>query len=587
MASKAVLGGIAAAGIALGLVAYDVQVDNLGPYTASSRSMAIVAVAWAFLFSGLIAWSRRPRNRMGPLMVATGFALLLRQLRYSHDAALFTVFFLLGELAYALIAHVTLAYPSGRITDRIERAFVKTAYGVAIVFPLLTLLFYDATKPLRFFDPTARESLFLVAGSAGAVEGIQEAFVVVAYGVMPALFVVLIARKLITASARGRRVLAPLLVAAVAVALRAIFECIFTFAGRPDGVAYEHVFFWQIAAQIALPIALLAGLLRARLARASVGDLVMALERTPPTELRDALARTLGDPTLEIAFWIPERQEYVDPLGFPVALPLPGSRQAVTRLEHKGEPFAAFVHDPTLSEEPRLVQAAGAAAHMALENVRLQAEVRAQLAEVEESRARIVAAGGEERRRIERDLHDGAQQRLVALALELRRAQRKLGTSSDPTVERLLESAVSELQVAVEELRELSHGVHPTILAQEGLSGALDALAARTPLPVTLRTAFDGRLPPEVEATVYFLACEALTNAVKHGRASRATVSASLSDHVLLVEVTDDGIGGAELQNGSGLRGLADRVEAQGGRLTVESPPGGGTRVVGEIPCAS
>ena len=535
MASKAVLGGIAAAGIALGLVAYHVQVDNLGPYTANSRSMAIVAVAWAFLFSGLIAWSRRPRNRMGPLMVATGFAFLLRQLRYSHDGALFTVFFLLGELAYALIAHVTLAYPSGRITDRIERAFVKTAYGVAIVFPLLTLLFYDATKPkpLRFFDPTARESLFLVAGSAGAVEGIQDAFVVVAYGVMPALFVTLIARKLIMASSRGRRVLAPLLVAAVAVALRAIFECISAFAGRPDGVAYEHVFFWQIAAQIALPIALLAGLLRARLARASVGDLVMALERTPPTGLRDALARTLGDPTLEIAFWIPERQEYVDPLGFPVALPLPGSRQTVTRLEHKGEPFAAFAHDPTLSEEPRLVQAAGAAAHMALENVRLQAEVRAQLVEVEESRARIVAAGGEERRRIERDLHDGAQQRLVALALELRSAQRKLGATSDPEVERLLESAVSELQVAVEELRELAHGVHPTILAQEGLSGALDALAARTPLPVTLRTAFEGRLPPEVEATAYFVACEALTNAVKHGRATQATISATLPDGVL------------------------------------------------------
>ena len=496
MTSKVALGLIAAAGIALGLVAYDVQIDNLGPYTTSSRSMAIVAVAWAFLFSGLIAWSRRPRNRVGPLMVATGFALLMRQLRYNHDAALFTVFFLLSELAYALVAHVTLAYPSGRLTDRIERTFVKTAYAVAVLFPLLTLLFYDASRPLRFFDPTARESVFLIAGSAGAVETIQKTFVVVAFGVLAAVFVGLIARKLVTASARGRRVLAPLLVAAVAVALRAIFECVFTFASRPAGIAYEYLFWWQIAAFIALPIALLAGLLRARLARASVGDLVMTLERTPPTGLRDALARTLDDPTLEIAFWIPERKEFVDPFGLPVVLPPPGSRRAVTRLEHDGKPFAAFVHDPTLSEEPRLVQAAGAAAHIALENVRLQAEVRAQLAEVENSRARIVAAGGEERRRIERDLHDGAQQRLVALALELRSAQRKLGTTSDPEVERLLESAVEELQAAVEELRELAHGVHPTILAQEGLPGALDALAARTPLPVTCGRRFPAGCHP-------------------------------------------------------------------------------------------
>jgi signal transduction histidine kinase len=582
-----VAAGIAAAGIALGLVAYDVQVDDLGSYTTQARSLGVVAVAWAFLFSGLVAWWYRPRNRMGPLMAATGVALVLRQLRYSHDEALFTVFFLLGELPYVLIAHVTFAYPSGRLSDRIERRFVQAGYAIAIVFPLLTLLFYDAARPLRFFDDTARESLFLVTGSAGTVDAIQDAFVLVAYGVFAALFIGLIARKLVTASARGRQVLLPLLVAAVAVGLRAVFECVFTFAGRPAGVAYEYLFWWQFAAFIALPIALLAGLLRARLAQASVGDLVMTLERTPPTGLRDALAHTLGDRTLEIAFWLPEREEYVDPLGRPVALPSPGSRRALTKLEHAGAPFAALLHDPTLSEEPELVQAAGAAAHMALENARLQAEVRAQLAEVDESRARIVAAAGEERRRIERDLHDGAQQRLVALALELRSAQRKLGTTPDPDVERLLEAAVTELQAAVEELRELAHGVHPTILAQEGLPGALDALASRTPLPVTVQTSLSGRLSPEVEATAYFVACEALTNAVKHGRATQATISASRPDGVLCVEVTDDGVGGAEPQNGSGLRGLADRVEAQGGRLTVESPAGGGTRVVGEIPCES
>ena len=578
IALLAVCGGV------LGVIAYQAQIDNLGPYTTPGRSLAIVAVGWSFLVAGLVAWSRRPGNRIGPLMIAAAFALLLRQLRYSHDPLVFTVFFALGDLAYALVPHSVLAYPSGRVTDRAERALVRVGYATVLAFPLAVLLFYDATRPLISLDPLPRESLLLVVGDGGVVEFLQKGFVVAFYGVLATLFIALIARRLMRATPRARRILAPLLLAAIAVALRAVFECVFTFIDRP--FAYEYVFWWQIAAFIALPLALLWGLLRARLARVHVGELVVHLEGTSPGELRDELARALADPTLEVAFWLPERREFVDSDGRTFAVPDDGPKRAVTRLEQEGEPLAVLVHDPTLRDEPKLVEGVAAAARLALQNARLHAEVSAQLAKVKESRSRIVAAADEERRRIERDIHDGAQQRLVALALELRSAQRRLGEDVDPELEGILESAADELQVAVEELRELAHGIHPGILVQGGLAAALESLASRSPVPVTV-DATQERLPPEVEGTAYFVASEALANVVKHARATKASIRATRVNGLLAIEVEDDGIGGASTRDGSGLRGLADRVEAQGGRLRIESPAGSGTRIVGEIPCAS
>jgi signal transduction histidine kinase len=380
--------------------------------------------------------------------------------------------------------------------------------------------------------------------------------------------------------------LAPLLLGAVVFALRAVFEGIFTFVERPSAVVYDYLLWWQLVGFVALPLALLAGMLRARLARAGIGELVLELERAPPHAFRDALARALGDPTLEVAFWLPERRGFVDAAGRHVELPAEDGRRAVTRIEHDGEPLAALVHDATLGDEPKLLHASGAAVRLALENAHLQAEMRAQLVRVQESRGRIVAAADEERRRIERDIHDGAQQRLVALGLQLRSAQRQLGSAAAPELDRLLAEAVDELQVAVEELRELARGVHPAILTEEGLAAALDSLGSRTPISVSLEVA-DGRLPPGVEATAYFVVCEALANVVKHAEATKATIRAERRNGILVVEVSDDGVGGAHAGSGSGLRGLADRVEALGGRLVIESPAGGGTRIVGEIPCES
>jgi signal transduction histidine kinase len=578
----------------LAFIAYQVQIHNLGirihghgPFTTPARATAIVIFSSLFVLAGLVAWSRRPGNRFGPLLAAAGFALLLRQLRYSHEPVLFTVFLPVGELAYWMVAQAVFSYPSGHLTDRYERALIWTGYTVTAFFTLAILFVYDGSRNLRFFEPRPRKSLLLVAGNGDLAVALQKGFVIAVWGVLAVVAIALLIRKLVKATPRARRILAPLFVMAIAVALRAVWESVFTFIRQPTGSLSEYLFWWQVVAFVALPLALLAGFLRARLARANVGDLLIELERTPPEGVRDALARALDDPTLAVAFWLPDRHMFVDAAGKEVELPEDGAVRAVTRLDNDGVPVAALVHDPSLRDDPKLIGSVSAAARLALENARLQADVRAQLAKVQESRRRILTAGDERAQKIERDLHDGAQQRLVALALDLRIAQRRLGKELDPDVERLLEGAVGELQVAVDELRELARGVHPAVLTEEGLAGALESLALRTPIPVRLLAVPGERLSPEIEAAAYFVACEAVTNAVKHSRAGSVRVSAHRTDGRLVVSIEDDGIGGADEAAGSGLRGLVDRVEAHGGTLRVDSQRGQGTRVIGELPCAS
>jgi signal transduction histidine kinase len=570
------------AAIPLGVVAYRIQVHDV--FSPTDHAIAIVAVAWAFVAAGAIAWWCRSRNHLGLLLMAAGVFLLLRQFRYSHDALVFTTFFALGEVGFALVPHSALAYPFGEVRDRVGRVLVRAGYVVVLAFPLAILLFHGPESPLIGFDTSHRESLLMITDNPDVVEILQKALVVVFYLVLGSCFIAVLAHRLATAPPRMRRILAPLLLAAVAIALLAVFQGVFTFADRP--FAADYLFWWQIAAFIALPLALLAGLLRARLARASVGDLVLELERTPAQGMRDALARALGDPTLELAFWLPEQRMYADAAGNPFDPPAADSTREVTPIAHEGESLAVIVHDASLREEPELVQAAGAAAHLAIENARLQAETRARLLQVQESRARIVAAGDEARRRIERDLHDGAQQRLVALALRLRVEQSRLHGRDDPEVDRLLEAAVVELQAAMNELRELAHGVHPAILTEEGLAAAVESLTIRGQTPVSLDISED-RLPAPVEATAYFVVCEALTNIAKHSDAAGARITARRQNGTFVVKVEDDGVGGAHVDGSSGLRGLMDRVEALGGRVTIDSPVGNGTRIQAEIPCAS
>ena len=334
-----------------------------------------------------------------------------------------------------------------------------------------------------------------------------------------------------------------------------------------------------------IPIAVLAALLQRRLARGAVAGLVVELEGVAAVDLREALARALGDPSLELAYWVPAGARYVDAGGQPVALPEPESERAATVVEREGEPIAALIHDPALAENDELVQSVCAAAALTLENARLQAELRARLAELQASRARLVEATDTERRRIERDLHDGTQQRLVSIAMALGLAESKLA-ADQAAVQPVLREARDALAVALAELRELTQGIRPAILVERGLAAALDDLSRRAALPVRLEVAVGGRLPEQVESAGYFVASEALANAAKHSHASEVRLVASQEDGVVVLEIADDGIGGAASSGGSGLSGLADRVEALGGRLTVSSPPGRGTTLRAEIPCA-
>jgi signal transduction histidine kinase len=267
-------------------------------------------------------------------------------------------------------------------------------------------------------------------------------------------------------------------------------------------------------------------------------------------------------------------------------MPAPSSSQrAVTEIERDGTPVAAIVHDVALLDEPGLVRAAGAAAAMALENERLEAELKARVAELQSSRAKLIEVGMSERRTLERNLHDGAQQRLVALSLQLGLARSKLRDAPD-MAERILDGAREELAAALEELRELARGIHPAILTDRGLIPALEALAGRAPLPVELERVHDGRLPLPVEAAAYFVVAESLTNVAKYAAADQATVRILREDGYAVVEIEDNGIGGADPSAGSGLRGLGDRVHALDGKLEVRSPRGEGTLVRAKIPCA-
>ena len=258
--------------------------------------------------------------------------------------------------------------------------------------------------------------------------------------------------------------------------------------------------------------------------------------------------------------------------------------RTATLIERDGRHVAALLHDRALGDERRLLEAVGAAAGMSLENARLQAELRARVEELSGSRARVIEAGQRERQRLERNLHDGAQQRLIALSLRLSMLEKRL--PEEPTLKHELDTARHEIALSLEELRDVARGIHPAVLSGHGLSVAVESLAASAPLPVQLTLQVPGRLPEQVEVAAYYVVSESLANVAKHARAASATVSLERQRGTLVVEVVDDGVGGADTELGSGLRGLADRVEALDGRLRVWTPDGGGTRVQAEIPCA-
>ena len=306
--------------------------------------------------------------------------------------------------------------------------------------------------------------------------------------------------------------------------------------------------------------------------------------RAAPEEVEAVLRQVLSDPRLELLFFLPESELYVDARGVPASDIADDGRERVP-VERGGQPLGLVLHNPASQENPTLLRKVVEAAGLAIEIARLHVALRHQLAEVEASRARIVAAGNEERRRLERDLHDGAQQRLVSIGLALRHAQHELSTSTPEHASLTLDGALAEVALSIDELRELAHGLPPAQL-DAGLGPALRELARRVPVPVELKAPGE-RFDRGLETAAYFIACEGLTNAVKHADASRIVLGAGRENGKLVVSVIDDGAGGATPTPGSGLSGLADRVAAYGGSLRIESDLGAGTTLIAELPCGS
>jgi signal transduction histidine kinase len=531
-----------------------------------------LALGWSFIGTGLVAARRLPENRTGAVMMATGFLWFLSQLWYAKNDVAHTVGLAFESLFVLGFAYLLLSFPDGQLHSRLERAMIAIGLFTVTVLQVAWMLF-DGNPD---WCPGCSENLLGVTYDPDAVQTIVNLQRTIG-ATLCGITVVLLVKHWLSATAPARRAAAPVLFAGAATFTAIGISVTNDAVDKPLGDV--EWLWWLVFATV--PFAFLAGLLRVRMARGAVARLVLELGETPePGRVRDAIARALGDPQLRLAYWVPERDGFVDAEGRPVEL-----SPAATVVERSGRRVAALEHDPALAAQPELLESVSAAAALALENERLNAELRARLEDLRASRARIVEAGETERRRIERNLHDGAQQRLVSIAMALGLAERKL--QSDPAaVEPILKEAREGLATALEELRELSQGIHPALLTERGLAAALGELPLRVPVPLELEVSLEERLPVQVEAAAYYVVSEALANVTKYAQATAVRVRVDRVDGQALVEVADDGVGGADGSRGTGLRGLADRVEALGGRFALVSPGGKGTVVRAEIPCA-
>jgi signal transduction histidine kinase len=573
------LWALAGAGVVVGLAVLALIVTNDELEYRSLWGVGGLTVGWAFIGVGLFAWRRRPDNRVGALMAATGFSWLLAGAGLSDLALPFTIGHVFGSLYFAVVVHLLLVFPSGRLQSRFEQRIVAFGYLLTTVGLLPLWPFAD---PADLDCAECPDNLLLVEGNETVIN-VYGGFLNLTGAVLIAVVFVILVRRWRQATPAQRRFLVPVYSAGVAVAILLISVVVLQTGGL-NAQTLDALALATLVPFGLVPFMFLATLLRARMIQSgAVGELIARIGETPRRgALREEIARALKDPSIDLFYWLPDDERFVDARGREVDLPAPGSGRGFTMVERHGRPVAAIVHDALVIDE-ELDVIAGAAS-IALENERLDAELRAKVEELRASRSRMLRVGLEERRRLERDLHDGAQQRLVSMALNMRLARDRM--REDPGgAESLLDGATSELDAALEELRELARGIHPAVLSDRGLDAALETLARRAPLPVELQRVEHDRLPEAIELAAYFVVAEALTNVAKYANATHATVNVERHNSKLLVEVADDGVGGANPENGTGLRGLADRLAVIEGRLEVESPRGRGTTVRAKIPC--
>jgi signal transduction histidine kinase len=570
--------GPVALALALGTLAVAQGPGRFTTYAGRSGLAATLTVVAGLMLvvAGLVTAFGRQAGRIGDLAVVAGLVWFAPVwVGWDRGPSLVrSLGMLAAGFTFPLLVHLVLAYPSGRLHGAVARTLVVAAYLEAAVVALGRALFRDP-----FFDPgcwaNCTDNLFLLhslPGLARAIEAADRWFTVAA----AAALVTLCARRLLRDSGPARRALLPVALPAILLAATVVAHAI-ALQQRPledpSDPTFRTIFVIGCAAVILLAAGLVWAAVRTRVQRRAVARIATSLGQTPPPgSLQAALAKAIGDPELQIAYWLPDAQHYVDANGRPVAKPAAGPGRAVTALVRDGRQIAVVTHTAALPDlEPEL----GAAVRLALENERLQAEALAQLDQLRASRIRIVETGDSERRRLERDLHDGAQQRLLALSYDLRLARAQAQADGDSHTGSLLTQATDHAQAALAELRELAHGIYPAILAEAGLAAALATLADAAPLPVEIRDADQERCPAAVETAAYLLVAEALDDAA--GRdASHATVSAMQLGGRLVITVQDDGS-----NRTTAMVQLAERVGALDGRLEVQP-----TRLRAELPCA-
>ena len=514
-----------------------------------------LAIGLTYLYGGLAIWGHEPSNRTGALMTAVGLAWFIPPFAHSEIPVVNVFGLILEDTSTVLLLALVLAYPSGRLSSRVDRVAVAI---LAVGATSLNLVF--------------SASIFTIdSGPTGLYGGLA----------LATMTTVVIVRRWLIAPARARRELLPVLVAGLVFMAILIINLVRRIGDVPEDVATVLIAARDLA-PAAIPVALLIGFYRQ-----SEQRLRAVVDAIP-----DRMVRFDRD-----GAYVPDAAEIVDdgddvPVGRQLhdamfaaagAQALRSAADALDTGRLQAYDFALDLPDGQRELEAR-VAPSGPEEVTAI--VRDFTDVRAVEAEVRRSRARIVEATDEERRRLERDLHDGAQQRLVSVSLALRRVQGRLAAAPGGDAEAIAaaDEAAAELKQAIQELRELARGIHPAILTEAGLGVAITALADRSTVPATVRSVPDRRLPPAVEATAYFVVSETLANVAKHARATSVSIAATSTPTTLRVEVGDDGVGGADAANGSGIRGLQDRVAAIGGTLRMESPAGQGTLAVAEIP---
>jgi signal transduction histidine kinase len=562
------------AGLALGAFSFVIARDD-PTYSFAGTSLvgavALLGAGWALLACALAFWWRRRGNAVGPILVAASGAWFVAE--WDNPSAGSAVVFTIGLVLYTgcapLVAWGMLAYPSGRLAWWGERvAIVVALAGAVLVLGLLPTLVFD---PAAAACAQCPENALAIRYEPGLFDDLNR--VGVHLGLASSLLVIALAVwRLARSSAARRRVVSPVLLAGSAYLglVASTFGASLDRGFVESGELERRLWFGQAGALAAFALAVTWGVVSASRTRSSLARLVVELgELTPAGGLREALARSLADPELQIAYPVGD-ERYADAQGRPVDVAGVEGR-AATPLLREGRPVAMLLHRSDLLDNPQLIDEVASAVRLGLENERLQAEVRAQLEDLRASRARIVEAGDAERRRLVRDLHDGAQQRLTGLLFALRPLSRKLRTDQDQTLLARLHEADAELHSAIEDLRDLAHGIHPAILTEEGLAAALEALAETAAAPLRISAVPRERFPPPVETAAYLLIAETV-------RTGPARVSATRRDGLLVVDVETEAVP-------ESLVDLEDRVGALDGRLAVTPAQGGRVRICAHIPC--